>query len=151
MERWSRRHRREAVHATAVSLTAKALGAAFGSGFEVRVQMPLALDEHSEPEPDLAVVAGDARDYRDAHPTRALLVVEVADKTLAFARGRKLAVYARCGVPEVWIVNLLEAVVEVHRDPVGSGYRTRLRLESGDTVSPSAKPGVDIAVGALLP
>lgn len=137
-------------HATAVSLTAKALVAAFGVGFEVRVQMPLALDEFSEPEPDIAVVTGDARDYRDHHPTGALLVVEIADSTLAFDRGRKLDLYARCGIPEVWIVNLTEAVVEVHRDPAGSRYRSRSVLASGDTVSP-ASPGALIAVVDLLP
>jgi Uma2 family endonuclease len=138
-------------HATAIRLVEKALAGVFGAGFDIRVQMPVALDEYSEPEPDLAVVRGEVRDYRDAHPTRALLVVEVADKTLAFARGRKLALYARCGVPEVWIVNLVEAVVEVHRDPAGSRYGTRLRLESGDTVSPSASPEAQIAVADLLP
>jgi Uma2 family endonuclease len=138
-------------HATAVRLVEKALAGVFGPGFDIRVQMPLALDEHSEPEPDVAVVTGDTRDYRDAHPTRALLVVEVADKTLAFARGRKLELYARCGVPEVWIVNLIEASVEVHRGPEASRYVSSSMLVSGDTVSPSASPRAHVAVADLLP
>jgi Uma2 family endonuclease len=138
-------------HSTAVRLTEKALSIAFGNGFDVRVQMPLALDERSEPEPDVAVVTGDTRDYRDHHPTRAQLVVEVADKTLRFDRGRKLGLYARCGIPEVWIVNLVDAAVEVHRDPAGASYRTRLRLESGGNLSPGARPEARIAVADLLP
>lgn len=138
-------------HSTAVRLTEKALAAAFGDGFDIRVQMPLALDERSEPEPDVAVVPGSTRDYRDAHPSRALLVVEAADKTLRFDRGRKLALYARCGIPEVWIVNLVDTTVEVHRDPDGARYRSRSVQASGASISPSASPGVRIAVVDLLP
>jgi Uma2 family endonuclease len=73
-------------HTTAVRLTEEALRAVFGAGFEVRTQMPLALDSYSEPEPDVAVVPGSPRDYRDAHPSSALLVVEVTDSTLAYDR-----------------------------------------------------------------
>lgn len=73
---------------------------AFGRGFDVRCQLPLAIDDHSEPEPDLAVVTGSPRDYRDAHPRTALLIVEVADSSLDFDRTRKLAGYARNGIPE---------------------------------------------------
>jgi Uma2 family endonuclease len=113
--------------------------------------MPLALDDFSEPEPDIAVVTGSTRDYRDAHPTGAMLLVEVSDATLRFDRRRKLALYARCGIPEVWIVNLLDTVVEVYREPVGIAYLTRQRLASGDTVSPSARPGARVAVADLLP
>jgi Uma2 family endonuclease len=138
-------------HATAVRLVEIALNAVFGDGFDVRVQLPIALDDFSEPEPDVAVVTGAPRDYRDAHPTRALLVVEVSDATLRFDRRRKLALYARCEIPEVWIVNLLDGVVEVHRDPAGITYRTRQRLAGGETVSPGARPGARIAVADVLP
>jgi hypothetical protein len=77
-------------HATAVRLTAKALRLAFGEGWVVLVQDPIALDDESEPEPDIAVVAGDERDYRDAHPHQTALVVEVvAFSSLAFDRRHK--------------------------------------------------------------
>jgi Uma2 family endonuclease len=138
-------------HATAVLLAQQALAAAFGPGFVVRVQMPLALDDYSEPEPDVAVVTGEIRDYLAEHPARPLLVVEVSESSLPFDRGRKLELYARCGVPEVWIVNLGEAAVEVHRGLAGASYRTRLRLASGDTVSPSERPGARLAAADLLP
>src|SRR5262245_8562612 len=64
-------------HATGVCLAMDALGLTFGAGFTIRVQLPLALGQYSEPEPDVAVVVGTARDYAEAHPTSALLVVEV--------------------------------------------------------------------------
>src|SRR5262245_24175981 len=73
-------------HATAVSLVEIALRRAFATAAYVRAQLPLALDPDSEPEPDIAVVAGSPRDYRDAHPSSALLVVEVADASLVFDR-----------------------------------------------------------------
>jgi len=69
-------------HATAVNLIAEALRGGFGTGFYVRGQMPLTLDDNSEPEPDVAVIKGNIRDYADHHPSSAVLIVEVADTTL---------------------------------------------------------------------
>ncbi len=65
-------------HSTSVGLTAEALRAAFGRGWVVRVQDAIALDDESEPEPDVAVVPGQWRDYRAEHPSRPVLIVEVA-------------------------------------------------------------------------
>ena len=82
-------------HATGISLVQHALTTALGDGWYVRAQMPLALDDDSEPEPDVAVVAGDVRDYRDTHPARALLVVEVAQWRLGFvAAGNSMGFHA---------------------------------------------------------
>ncbi|MCI0636706.1 MAG: Uma2 family endonuclease, partial [Actinobacteria bacterium] len=113
------------VDATAVLLSQEALHAAFGAGFDVRPQLPLALGEASEPEPDLAVVPGVPRDYRESHPTTALLVVEVAETSLAFDRGGKQALYARAGIPEYWIVDLVEGTLEVFRSPGIQDYGDR--------------------------
>ena len=104
-------------HATAVSLAGTALRQAFGDDVHVRSQLPLALDRTSEPEPDIAVVAGSPRDYRDAHPSTALLIVEIADTSLEFDRTKKAALYARAGILDYWIVNLVDEVVEVHGNP----------------------------------
>ncbi len=95
------------LHATAVGLIEDALRACFGSGWVVRVQMPIALDDESEPEPDVAVVAGARRDYELSHPARPALVVEVSESSLGQDRGDKAGLYARAGVPEYWIVNLV--------------------------------------------
>jgi len=145
-------------HAVAAGLAEDALRAAFGSGWVVRVQMPVALDDESEPEPDLAVCAGSPRDYLAGHPSRPVLLVEVAEAGLAFDREHKGCLYARAHVPDYWIVNLMDGVLEVHRDPTPStdasyGWRfsTRRRLGAADTVSPLALPRARILVGDLLP
>lgn len=145
-------------HATTVLLTAQALQIAFGTGTHVRVQMPLALDPASEPEPDLAVVSGSPRDYRDAHPSSALLVVEVADTTLDYDREQKGSLYARAGIAEYWIVNLSDRRLEVYRDPAplsqaryGWGLRTVRHHNSGERVAPLAVPQASVAVADLLP
>ena len=145
-------------HATGVSLAQEALRAAFGPRVYVRVQLPLALGSESEPEPDVAVVAGFVRDYRDAHPQSALLVVEVADATLTYDGDRKGSLYARAGVPEYWIINLPETRIERHRDPTvmpqacfGWHYRTVDHFGVGDSITPLLLPSVSIAVADLLP
>ena len=145
-------------HATAVLLVQDALRVAFGTGVHIRTQLPLALGQDSEPEPDAAVVAGAVRDYRDGHPQSALLVIEVADSTLAFDRDVKGSLYARSGIPEYWLVNLVDACVEVHRDPrvapharLGWLYRSVERAGRGDSIAPLSRPQARIPVFDLLP
>ena len=145
-------------HAVAAGLAEDALRAAFGSGWVVRVQMPVALDDESEPEPDVAVCAGNLRDYLAGHPSRPVLLVEISDASLAFDREHKGSLYARAQVPDYWIVNLADHVLEVHRDPAPSadapyGWRfsTQRRLGATDTVSPLAAPRARISVAELLP
>ncbi len=138
-------------HATAIRLAEDALRRAYGSGCDVRVQLPAALDGSSEPEPDVAVVEGGPRDYRDAHPTTALLTIEVSDTSLAFDRSTKQATYARNGIPEYWIVNLIDRQVEVYRQPEGGGYTEVSKLTPPDRVSPLSRPDRSIAVADLLP
>ncbi|MGI9334733.1 MAG: Uma2 family endonuclease, partial [Gammaproteobacteria bacterium] len=84
-------------HATAVLLLDNELRNICEGGFHVRVQMPLALDDSSEPEPDLAIVSGNPRDYSRAHPGSAALVVEISDTTLSYDRNTKKRLYARNG------------------------------------------------------
>ena len=146
------------LHATAISLTGDALRTAFGAGHHVRTQLPLALDLYSEPDPDVTVVLGGPRDYRLAHPTMALLIVEVADATLRHDRKRKGSLYARAGVPEYWIVNLLDLRLEVNRDPVpvtgaryGWEYQTVRHYASEQEVTPLGASHARIAVRDLLP
>ena len=145
-------------HAVAVRLAEDVIQAAFGSGWEVRGQMPVALDDESEPEPDVAVCAGSPRDYLAGHPSQPVLLVEVADSSLAFDREHKGSLYARAHVPDYWIVNLVDRVLEVHRDPAPSadapyGWRfsTQRRLGAADSISPLAAPRARILVADLLP
>ena len=87
-------------HATAVTLVDATLRHQYDAdSFFLRVQLPLALGPDSEPEPDLAIIEGQPRDFTDAHPTTALLVVEVADASLPFDRSTKQALYAVHNIP----------------------------------------------------
>ncbi|MGH7342999.1 MAG: Uma2 family endonuclease [Candidatus Rokuibacteriota bacterium] len=145
-------------HSTAIALTAEALRAAFGPGWLVRVQDPVALDNESEPEPDVVVVPGRPRDYVAEHPTRPALLVEIAESSLAFDRGHKGSLYARAGVADYWIVNLVDEVLEIYRQPAldqsatfGWRYLDVEPLRPGNIVSPLARPDVTVAVADLLP
>jgi len=145
-------------HFTAIRLVEEALRAAFGTGWDVRVQGPIALDHESEPEPDVAVVPGNARDYREAHPAGAVLVVEVAESSLATDQEDKGSLYARARIADYWIVNLVARVVEVRRAPVldpaapfGWRYGSVTAIGPGGSVVPLAAHGVRVPVADLLP
>jgi Uma2 family endonuclease len=145
-------------HATGICLVLEALRSAFGTGFRVRPQLPLALDPCSEPVPDIAVVPGIARDYRDQHPETAVLIVEVADSSLAHDRSRKGSLYARACVADYWIVNLVDRCVEVYRDPglssealYGWEYASVRRYRPEESVAPLAAPQSPVKVADLLP
>lgn len=145
-------------HASRIGAAGDALRAVLPPGWLVRVQMPVALDDESEPEPDLALVPGAWADYDAGHPARPALVVEVAESSLAYDRGDKGSLYARGGVRDYWIVNLVDRVLEVYRDPepdptapYGWRYRAVERLGLAAVVSPLALPFVRLAVSDLLP
>jgi Uma2 family endonuclease len=144
-------------HASRVGATGDVLRAALPPGWLVRVQMPVALDDESEPEPDLALVPGAWANYDADHPARPALVIEVAESSLAFDREDKGSLYARGGVRDYWILNLVDRVLEVYRDPgpdaaapYGWRYRAVERLAPGAVVSLEALPAVRIPVDDLL-
>lgn len=145
-------------HVTAIQLAARALRQAFGPGWDVQIQAPVALDDESEPEPDVSVVPGDPRDYGMAHPTRPVLIVEVSLSRLAFDRDHKGSLYARARLADYWIVNLPDRRLEIYREPVPDGatpfgwrYGRHVTLGPDERVSPLARPGADITVADLLP
>jgi Uma2 family endonuclease len=144
-------------HAATVSLIGQVVATAFGPGWHPRLQMPLALDDNSEPEPDVAVVAGGPRDYLGAHPVTAALVVEVAGSNLRLDHV-KSGLYARAGIQDYWIANLPDRVLEVHREPHpvaeaahGWVYRSVELLRPPATVTPLGAPTTLIRVADLLP
>jgi Uma2 family endonuclease len=144
-------------HGVGIGLVLDTLQKAFGKGYFVRPQLPVALAPHSEPEPDVAVVRGSPRDFME-HPTSALLVVEVSQSTLAFDSSRKAALYARSGIQEYWIVNLVAGSLDVYRKPLidaqlefGGRYAEFRRLLRSDTIVPLAASGASIRVADLLP
>jgi Uma2 family endonuclease len=143
-------------HATAIDLVSEALRRVFGRGWRVRVGLPLALGQDSEPEPDVSVVRGAARDFLADHPSTAALIVEVALSSLAFNRTIKAELYARARIADYWIVNLVDRVVEIHRDPTPSRarsakYRVVTVARPGDSIAPIAAPSARVAVDDLLP
>jgi Uma2 family endonuclease len=147
-----------AAHYTAIRKIAKALEAAFGRGWEVRTQGPIGLDDDSEPEPDVAVVPGSPDDYGRAHPSRPVLTVEVAESSLNIDRRHKGSLYARAGLPDYWVLNLIDRVLEVYREPVedstapfGWRYARGDVLDVSARVAPLAAPASAILVSQLLP
>jgi Uma2 family endonuclease len=135
-------------HSSAVTELTTTLVVALSGRALVRTQQPFAALDLSEPEPDVAVVPLGA--YKAAHPDRAYLIIEVAESSLAVDRGIKLRLYASCGVPEYWIVNLAERAVEVYTEPVGNSYSKLQRYEHGQTVRPTGFADVEVRVSDVM-
>ncbi|MEM8544027.1 MAG: Uma2 family endonuclease [Cyanobacteria bacterium P01_H01_bin.119] len=143
-------------HAVAVDLVHEALKMAFGDGYYIRQQKPFVISDISEPEPDVAVVPGSIRDYATAHPTVAALIVEVADSSLSYDRETKGSLYAKAGVAEYWIVNLVAQQLEVYQQPVeveegvyGWGYGLVEIYGTGEAVT-VAQVGCKVRVADLF-
>ena len=98
--------------------------------------------------PDLAVVP--LEDHTIAHPHRAHLLIEVADSSVRYDRTVKLSIYARCGVPEYWIVNVVDKRIEVHRSPVGETYTDVQHFERGQSVALLEFPDVVVQVDEII-
>ena len=118
----------------------------------VSVQNPVRLSDFSEPQPDLVVLRFRDDYYARQHPAPAdvLLLIEVADSSLDFDRGTKAFLYSRHDIPEVWLQDLKNGALVVHRDPSPQGYRDVKTLHRGDRLSPLAFPDLVIEVSAIL-
>ncbi len=146
-----------AFHADTVNRVHDTVRLLFPTGYLVRCQLPLDLGLTIEPEPDVAVVVGRPRQYLHAHPTTAELIVEVSESTLNYDRVQKGSLYARAGIADYWIVNLVDSRVEVYRDPVpdatqphGWRYDSRTDLVPPATVTPLSLTTA-LPVADLLP
>jgi Uma2 family endonuclease len=145
-------------HAAAIRRVARALRHALGEGWQVDSQLPIALDDMSEPEPDISVVPRVPDDYAAGHPTRPLLVIEIADSSYRIDHGYKSALYARAGIPEYWLVDLACDRVEIHRDPasgpdspLGARYNTLTPADRRATIAPLLAPDAVLRVSDVLP
>jgi Uma2 family endonuclease len=118
----------------------------------VWTQNPVTLDDYSEPQPDLMLLKPSANDYTTALPAPddVFLLIEVSDSTLFTDRELKLPLYGRAGIREVWIINLPDQSIEVHREPHFEGYASTVVLHPGDQARPLAFPDVAVDVAALL-
>lgn len=137
-------------HFVCVNGLTRLLVRAVGDEVIVSVQNPVRLDERNEPQPDLAVIRN--RNYRESlpGPEDVLLLIEVSDTTLSYDKNIKLPLYARSGIPEVWIVDLTNETIERHTNPSGDDYRNLEKVRRGETFQSAALPGLSLRADAVL-
>ena len=118
----------------------------------LRVQGPVRLDPHSEPQPDLSVLKSRADYYASAHPgpDDVFLVVEVADASLRYDRDVKVGLYAHAGIRETWLVDLQSKRVDVFTQPTPQGYRASRQLRRGERLASQALPAASLLVDEML-
>ena len=140
-------------HAECVDRVTDLFFRAFGSAARVRVQNPVRLGEHSEPQPDIALVRRKPGFYASGHPgpEDVFLLVEVADSSADPDRRVKVPLYARSGIQEVWLVELEQETITIYRDPTTDGYRTAQVVRRGDELAPAAFPGLTLKAADLIP
>lgn len=139
-------------HAAVLEQLGTSLTTAVGERAIVRQQLPVRLTDDSEPEPDIAVVKSRADRYRSSHPAAAdvLLLVEVSDATLRYDLEVKVPLYARCRIPEVWIVGVAGSNVHVFRRPTPDGYTEIVAADERAIMPIDALPGIAVDFGAVL-
>ncbi|HKP88221.1 MAG TPA: Uma2 family endonuclease [Blastocatellia bacterium] len=140
-------------HSSSTTRTGKSFVKHLGDRVIVRLQEPIVIGEHSEPEPDVVLAIPDKKEYSDHHPTpqEVLLLLEIADTTLARDRLIKARLYGQAGVIHYCILNLKARELEDYRDPDESGYRTKHTYKSDESFTLVAFPEISIAVKELLP
>ena len=119
----------------------------------VRCQDPISLPNHSEPEPDIAIVRLRSDDYINSHPAPAdiILVIEVADSTIKFDRETKAPLYAAAGISEYWIVNLIDNRLEIYRQPEGSIYASIQIVTPPQSISLPQFPEIVVQINDFFP
>ncbi len=139
-------------HAACIDRLNKLLSARVGDAVIVRVQCPIELDDFSEPEPDVSLLKFREDFYESGHPkpSDVLLAVEVSDASLDRDKQIKLPAFARCGVPEAWIVDLNANTVEVHSNPSDGEYRNTIRARRGESFESKCFPGIRLAASDIL-
>jgi Uma2 family endonuclease len=139
-------------HAGTVTQLQELLHAAVGRAAQIRTQNPVSIDRYSEPQPDLAVLRPRADYYKSAHPRpeNVLLLIEVADTSLRYDRDIKTSLYARHGIPEVWLVDVQRRQVTRYRHAVNGAYAVIDQPESGAPLEVGALAGIRVELGALF-
>ena len=141
------------LHAALVRALARWLADSNGSKAIVAVQDPIHLDDASEPQPDIALLTPRADYYAAAHPgpSDTLLIVEVAESSLAYDLGVKVPLYARHGIPEVWVIDAATRTTHCFRQPGPEGYADCSEIPADGPLTCSALPGEPTSLTTLLP
>lgn len=123
-----------------------------GTGGILAPQNPAYMNQHSEPQPDVALLRWRDDFYASAHPgpEDILLLIEVSDSSSGLDRRKKVPLYARSGISDFWLVDLVKGTLEVHRQPSSIGYRDIRQLRKGDQISPLAFPDFKLNVSEIL-
>jgi Uma2 family endonuclease len=131
-------------HAVCVARTTRYFQIKLGDRAFVWAQNPIILNDHSQPQPDLAILKWRDDFYANALPTPddILLIIEVADSTIAYDRDIKMPLYAANGIPEMWLFDVNQQIIEGYSHPSPSGYKRIRRYENCDTLSMNAFPEV---------
>jgi Uma2 family endonuclease len=139
-------------HSSKVNRIIRLFSKVAGEKAIVSAQNPVILGDISAPQPDLALLRWREDFYEQAHPgpEDILVLVEVADSSLAHDRDRKLPLYARFSVPEVWLVDVMSEYLDVHRDPQEGAYRTVFRVKDLSSVGIAALPGIELDLRSLF-
>lgn len=139
-------------HASVVNRMTEAFFLACAGRAVVSIQNPVRIDEHSEPQPDVAILRRRADFYAGGHPgpVDILLLVEAADISLRFDRSVKLPLYARAGIAEYWIVDLAGRTLDAHRIPDGDGYRVKTTHRPGEELALALAPGIMVRLDLVF-
>lgn len=145
-------------HARGIVFATEAFQKVFATGFTIRTQLPMALGRTTDPEPDIAVIAGSSRSQPPTPPTTAVLLVEVSDSSLSYDMGDKANLYASAGIADYWVLDVVNGRLHVFRNPVpdpverfGHRYAQQRGYWPTDRVAPLAAPSQTILVSDLLP
>jgi len=139
-------------HAYCVNRMAEFLITHLGNRAMVSTQNPVCLGKYSEPQPDIAIIKRTERKYMTSHPDASdvYLIIEFADSSINFDHDVKLPAYAKAGIQEVWIVDLISGCIEIYQEPTTSGYKKVNKKKGSDTFSPSSFPDITIIVNQAL-
>ncbi|HLP92167.1 MAG TPA: Uma2 family endonuclease [Nostocaceae cyanobacterium] len=119
----------------------------------VAIQDPVKLNDRSEPEPDIAVLKIDPLNYADHHPTpsEVYLIIEVADSSLKFDTEIKAEAYAKAGIKDYWVLDVVNRELWMFRNPTPTGYENKVILSEQEIVSPLDFPDLQILISDMLP
>lgn len=139
-------------HAAAIRRADRLLGQRLDDSVMVQKQLPIQLNNYSEPEPDIAVIKADPLDYDEHHPTakEVYLIIEIADSTVRQDCGIKAVEYAKSGIRDYWVLKVNQRQLIVYREPTKNGYQSELILGENDTITPLYFPHCVIRVGEML-